>query len=759
MRAADPKPTPRRPLVRPRYVHPNGHDTSLCGPSSLAPALGGWFWDNEVLWHGDGAKIFFSGGPVVYEAATDGSRVEAVANAFTRPTPLRPAAVRRDARVGPMTSFEISPDGDRLAFAACMNLTLVGTEKPENYRYVIATAELDSLSIHLLSTGHGFANYPSWSPDGTQVAYLAAGGGYFDDVRKSRLHMMGPDGRSRLVPTGDHRVLLHRPRWSPDGRQLAVVGTDSGAWRLAIYTLSVDGTDLRRLGRAASGPAWSPDGERLAFATDDGETASGRVLVTMADDGTDERRISPPDGWEPQYWGDHEILRDFGWISTLAWSPAGDRLLYTCGNRICVVALDGSPVGRSPAEWELASVAAWSPDGTRIAVAGGATLETPRGGQWLYTMAPDGTDVEWLVGAGLRPFAIEARDRDVADSQAACRDGYVVPNPKENSGLVQDCQQLLGLRDALFGEDLSNWNPGTPIGQWVGVKVEGEPARVTGLELPAFEPWWWERIPRPIPSALRSLSQLRVLDLSGNSFSGPIPPELGDLAALSHLDLSVNQLTGPIPAELSRLSNLTALYLHSNSLTGPIPAELGHMANLYRLDLGSNDLRGPIPRELAKLGNLEELILAGNQLSGAIPAELGRLASLRSLQLSDNQLTGTIPRELGQLAKLWILSLSKNQLTGTIPAELGLLAELWGVFLNGNQLTGQIPGALGSLEGLDSLYLGGNQLSGQIPPALGEMANLRDLSVYGNQFTGCLPREAPVWNRRELGLPDCEAGA
>ena len=59
--------------------------------------------------------------------------------------------------------------------------------------------------------------------------------------------------------------------------------------------------------------------------------------------------------------------------------------------------------------------------------------------------------------------------------------GYVAPERYRLPGPAVDGETLLGLRDQLAGYVLLNWGPGTPLAQWVGVQLSGEPARVTGL--------------------------------------------------------------------------------------------------------------------------------------------------------------------------------------------------------------------------------------------------------------------------------------
>ena len=382
-----------------------------------------WFWENEAHWHPDGSVVFFSQGPLVFAAAVDGSRVELVADASA----IERAHDFSGLRVyGPMTSFDVSPQGDRLVYSTCAYKHDTGRALGRERGYELATASVGGSDGQRLTTNARFDNYPSWSPDGTRIALVAGRSVRYDVFNGATLGVIRADGSDRQnIGIDKHAVGFHPPQWSPDGTRLAVVGRRNDLKDdHAVFTINVDGSGVQRLGRTASGPAWSSDGKRLAFAGPDRALGHRHMLFTMAPDGTEVQRVPLKDGWEPDYRGRHVILAELNWIPTLAWSPSGDRLLYTCGLRICVVALDGTPVGRSPIEWPSGSVAAWSPDGSRIAVAAGA------GAAWespfvidvvdpiLYTMAPDGTDVRVLVryDAAGRLRAVEPQSPPAASS-------------------------------------------------------------------------------------------------------------------------------------------------------------------------------------------------------------------------------------------------------------------------------------------------------------------------------------------------------
>ena len=626
-------PTPSK--IETVAVVADGHDKgwSPCYPSVLG-VLEVWFWENTARWAADGSAVYFSQGPLVFEVAADGSRARVVADASSlwRRHELLDAVTQ-----GPMTSFDIAPQGDRLVYATCAIEPHGRREQQKQPRYAIFVAGLDGSPGRQLVESGGFANYPAWSPDGSRIAYLAALGEYKSSVelvRKTGLEVVGADGSGWRAIRTDDPMVLHPPQWSPDGTRLAVVGTDGARFRHALFTVSADGTDLRRLGRTISGPSWSPDGARLAFMGAADDASDAWDLLTVAADGTDVRRVPLAPDWAPHYVGGHSILTSLseyrdGWIPTLAWSPAGDHLLYTCGQRICVVTLDGMPVGRSPLTWPSGkwgasgSVAAWSPDGARIAVApsvawdeGHPDVPQPRPlGPAVYTMAPDGSDARVLAaydaGGEVRPLA--AHPADVRVDVTGCAAGVAVPEPAAHPGLVMDCETLLRVQ-AAWGHELG-WSAKTPIQEWEGIAVGGTPPRVRHLLVS-------RQVLGPIPPALSALDHLEVLDLEGNVVSGAIPPELGRLSQLQVLDLRGGFLSGAIPPELGRLTQLVRLDLAYNNLGGSIPSDLGGIATLRMLNLENNDLTGTIPRELGQLTNLNEVRLGGNQLSGCVPAGL-----------------------------------------------------------------------------------------------------------------------------------------
>ncbi|URD74990.1 STYKc [Musa troglodytarum] len=253
--------------------------------------------------------------------------------------------------------------------------------------------------------------------------------------------------------------------------------------------------------------------------------------------------------------------------------------------------------------------------------------------------------------------------------------------------------------------------------------------------------------------ALGALSNLKGLDLSGNSLKGEILELLNNVSSrgLKHLDLSVNQLSGDVPGSLRDLEYLD---LSGNSIvTLHILASLGNLTNLQHLGLGNNLISGEIPPTVGNFVQLEFLDLSNNSITGEIPSSIGNLTNLVHLYLSSNNITGHIPPNLGNLTKLISLHLRSNNIIGSIPEAIGDLQNLQFLYLGGNAaVTGQIPKMIGRLHRMRQLDMSYNNLSGQIPMTMGGLCNLTFLFLSHNNIGGELTNLFD-------GLSTCSHGA
>ncbi len=741
-----------------------------CRSTSSEPF--GSHYEGILEWTPDGTQLVFDSGLRTFALLMSSRELRALTS-----TSASGSYISHRSRYG--KHADISPDGAEIAFSCDFR----------NETYEIVVINLESGEWRWLTENADLEFFPEWSPDGKRIAYIsdAEGSG------KLGLYTMAADGTDmRRIAPPEGRVALAPPVWSPDGEFLAFVMGGFEDYSLHLYTVRRDGSELRKIAKtvyvikppshheyAPAVPAWSPDGRYLAFIGGNVARDHDRfnttvyeeeeaAIYTVRADGTELRQVLTlrPQGPAPYALGfafaSGVFYPYFPKISQVLWSPDGTELLFFA-NGAHLINLDGSNLRRlSPPV--LDGVAAWSPDGKRIAVyeRGNAespqviwtaeghfrTLENDEGERVLLTVARDGSDLQTLIEEQGVLFLPRKTPVEASVDLAVCKEGVVVSEPVANPGLVADCEALLQSRDMLSNTLNLKWNAETPLVEWEGVTLGGEPLRVHELGL--------ERMNGVLPPELGQLSELRRLEIRGVGskesryigfrLSGGIPAEIGNLQNLEVLDLSGNFLTGFIPVELSGLQRLETLWLEDNFLSGSIPPELGALASLRYLNLGRNNLSGGVPAELGSLSQLQELHLWSNQLTGSIPPELGNLTQLQRLSLSVNRLSGEIPPELGNLSQLTALWLSSNRLTGSLPPELGSLSQLVNLYLTNNQLDGSIPAELGSLSQLERLHLSYNQLEGSIPAEMSNLSQLRWLELSANTFSGCVAAELPdIW--------------
>ncbi|MBA2332300.1 MAG: PD40 domain-containing protein [Actinobacteria bacterium] len=236
------------------------------------------------------------------------------------------------------------------------------------------------------------------------------------------IHTIALDGSGR-------RLLIRRaysPSWSPDGSRLAFVSSRSGDEEL--YVARADGSKIKRLTRIPGpdlSPTWSSDGRRLAW-------SRNREIWTMGVSGTNKRRVvAKTQIWHEHHsptWHGRTIVYSSNRVSTFNpelyavpakrltftkgsdgvlgddgmpdFSPDGRRIVFTSNRdqngEIYVMDADGSDQRRLTRKTGDDFTPRFSPDGRRIAFTSlpGSLFVMNADGTGLRRLA-SGTDPDW----------------------------------------------------------------------------------------------------------------------------------------------------------------------------------------------------------------------------------------------------------------------------------------------------------------------------------------------------------------------------
>ena len=370
-----------------------------CGPSLMRYI--GELQEHFLHWTQDGSRLVFDADDAIWVVDLERGDVRQVADVdhnYQRVADSPGSAMRF------LYGFhaDVSPDGSSIVYSTCEYpygrvVESWGAGGPvENplEAYEIGTVNVDGNERKRLTRATGLVNHPSWSPDGEQIAFVAHAGGTsrprldrylysnyrHHDQQNVKVALMAADGPSPPEGPLRHigstaRVALYPPAWSPDGQRLAYLAYSGEEYPfdIVLYTVGLDGLDLTRIRQASAPATWSPNSEELAFASLDGEAP---IIYAVRPDGTRLRTI-----WRG------EPGNDATSISQVSWSPGGTELLFVYG-AVYIVRPDGDGLSCLVPGW-AATRAAWSPDGSRIAVR--------HSGNEVIIMSRDGTALRILA--------------------------------------------------------------------------------------------------------------------------------------------------------------------------------------------------------------------------------------------------------------------------------------------------------------------------------------------------------------------------
>ena len=194
------------------------------------------------------------------------------------------------------------------------------------------------------------------SPDAEKVAYTVSYYSVPQNKSNTEIFVMNADGSGNVQLTCD-RWQQNQPAWIKDGKKLAYLSNESGSSQ--VWEMNPDGTDRRQLTDYADdieGFSFSPDGTKLLFISQvktvqttaekypDLPKASGLIVDDLMYKHWDEWTTSVPHPFVADFDGNgignvkdllegqpyESPMKPFGGIEQLAWSPASDKIAYTC---------------------------------------------------------------------------------------------------------------------------------------------------------------------------------------------------------------------------------------------------------------------------------------------------------------------------------------------------------------------------------------------------------------------------------------------
>ena len=195
---------------------------------------------------------------------------------------------RRPSRVsaaGQIESVGLSPKGERAVFSARGDIFSAPIEKGPTRNLTHSSGAHDK--------------WPSWSPDGSQIAFIS------DMSGEEELYLVPQDGlKAPEQITRGGKAMRYQPEWAADGKRIAFGDKDG-----KVYVLTLADRKLIEIADSPRGQirdyTWSPRGNYLAFSMAVSGNGFSSVYIWNAGDGkvtrvTDDMFNAYSPAWDPQ---------------------------------------------------------------------------------------------------------------------------------------------------------------------------------------------------------------------------------------------------------------------------------------------------------------------------------------------------------------------------------------------------------------------------------------------------------------------------
>jgi len=297
-----------------------------------------------------------------------------------------------------------------LALSIAGSVYLAAQEKsPKKQASAALSTPVDEV-MNTLFTTHRFEQ-TTISPDGKKIAWVETLAGK-DGAPDGNTAIYITDRDTSAVPkriTAASNLARAEGSldWSPDSKQLAFFSDAVKPGQLQLYVLSASGVPAKKLtnvkGLLAT-PRWSPDGKTIAVLfTENATRAAGPLVAETPETGEikdtffeqrlalidiasgEFRQISPADMYVYEYDWSPDSTR----FALIAAHGNGDNNWYIAQLYTLDAGVLGlmKPVYKPPLQ---IAIPAWSPDGKKIAFIAGLMSDEPSVGGDIYTIAATG---------------------------------------------------------------------------------------------------------------------------------------------------------------------------------------------------------------------------------------------------------------------------------------------------------------------------------------------------------------------------------